>query len=188
MPNLGDLSNRAVRELIGTRCIGSAVINLQNGTATYDLVAEPDGLLLLSIGGAVTTLATGAGKVLATLAALQEPITGYGSYYEQPVSTTVYYVACINAAGTLYCIQGTYEDQVLYGHLKNGPRGTGLIPDIAVPDTYAPFAVFKIVNGATGVWIPTTTNWDATAVDAYSAPVSVLPKQASDLTFTIGGA
>jgi hypothetical protein len=188
MPNLGDIQARALRELLGTRSDGTATINLQNSTATYDLVGEPDGLILFQVAGGSYTLATGADKVLATLAALQEPITGYNGYYSQPINTTVYYTACINKGGTIYVIQGTYATQVLGGSKALGPRGTGLIPDIVVPDTYAPFAVFKVVNGANAVFIPATTNWNATSVVASSAPVAVLPKQASDLTFTAGGA
>lgn len=188
MANLGDLQSRALRELMGTRSDGTATINLQNATATYDLVGEPDGLILYTVAGGSYTLATGADKTLATLAALQNPITGYDGYYDQPVSTTVYYTACVNKAGTIYVIQGTYAGQVLGGSKAIGPRGTGLIPDIVVPDTYAPFAVFKVVNGVTAVWIPGTTNWNATNVVSSSAPVAVLPKQASDLTFTAGGA
>jgi hypothetical protein len=188
MASLKDLQSRALRELVGTRSMGTASINLQDGTATYDVVGEPDGLVLLSIAGAAKTVATGADKALATVAALQNPITGYDAYYDQPINTTVYYVCCCNAAGDFKVIQGTYEDQVLGGSLARGPRGTGDIPDIVVPDTYAPIAVFKVVNGATAVFVPGTTNWNATNVVAYAAPVCVLPKSAADLTFTEGGA
>jgi hypothetical protein len=57
-----------------------------------------------------------------------------------------------------------------------------------VPDTYAPIAVLKVVNGNTAVWVPGTTNWDATGVVGSAAPVTVLPGAASALTFTAGGA
>lgn len=188
MAKLSDLQHRALRELLGTYCVGTATINLQNATATYDVVAEPDGLLLLSINGFAKAVATGADKALATLAALQEPVTGYTTYIDQPKNTTVYYVCCVNAAGTFYVIQGTYAGQVLGGSKAIGPRGDGGIPDIAVPDTYAPIAVFKVVNGNTAVWVPGTTNWDASGVTSSAAPVFRLPGSASALTFTAGGA
>jgi hypothetical protein len=65
--------------------------------------------------------------------------------------------------------------------------GDGAIPDIAVKSTYAPFAVIKVVTNG-GTFTPGTTNWDATGVTASAAPVSVLPRSASDLTFVAGGA
>jgi hypothetical protein len=188
MASLSDISNRALRELLGTRSSGVATINLQNGTATFDVVAEPDGLMLCTVGGAAIAYATTANVALAAVAALQNPITGYDGYYTQPAGKTVYYVACVNAAAAVKVVQGTYADQVLGGDKAIGPRGTGLIPDIVVPDSYAPIAVFKVVTAA-GTFIPATTFWDsANLTSAGSAPVNVLPKQASDLTFTEGGA
>lgn len=188
MPNLGDISNRALRELLGTRAVSRSLVNLQNATATFDSVTEPDGIIILNIGGFAFHAADVTNKALATLEALQAPVTGYAGYYDQPKSTTVYYVWVMNKAGTSYVIQGTYAGQILGNKVSPPQVGTGLIPDIVVPDTYAPIAVFKVVNGTTAVFTPATTNWDATNVTSSAAAVSVLPKQISDLTFTAGGA
>jgi hypothetical protein len=189
MTTLADLQSRALRELVGTRTLSRTLVNLQNATATFDGVSEPDAIMRYDIGGVQCTTADVTNKALATLAALQNPVTGYDGYIDQPVSTTVYYVACVNAAGTVYVIQGTYDGQVLGGSLAIGPRGDGSIPQIAVPDTYAPFAVFKVVNGTNAVFTPGTTNWDATGVDAYAVPVSVLPASIpADALFVAGGA
>ena len=187
MSSLADISNGDIRELLGTRGISRSLVNLQDGTATYDTVTEPDAIMSFMVNGNIRTNADLTNKAVATLAALQNPITGQDGYYQQPINTTVYYVLCVNAAGTFYCIQGTYAGQVINRAGRNGV-GDGSIPDIVVKSTYAPFAVLKVVNGATAVFIPATTNWDATGVDAYAAPVSVLPRSASDLTFVIGAA
>ncbi len=187
--SLADISNRALRELIGTNCRSRSLVNLQNATATFDSVTEPDGIIVGSIGGFAIAPADVTNKALATLAALQNPVTGQDGYYSQPVSTTVYYLWVMNAAGTSYVIQGTYSGQVIS---RNGgqqsARGDGSIPFIAVAGTYMPIAVFKVVNGVTAVWIPGTTNWDATNVTSSAAAISVVPASAADLTFTAGGA
>jgi hypothetical protein len=188
MSNLGDLQSRALRELVGTHSIGVATVNLQNGTATFDSVCEADAQVISVIGGFPKAVANRTDEALVTLAALQSPITGYETYYDQPVSTTVYYVWVVNAAGTDYVIQGTYEGQALGPYIgPKGQLGDGLIPNIVVADTYAPIAVFRVVNGATAVFTPATTFWDATSVVSSAAPVNVLPESVSDLTFTAGG-
>lgn len=188
MARLSDLQSRALRELVGTFNKSRPLVNLQNATATFDSVTEPDAIIQYAIAGATYTAADVTNKALATLAALQNPVTGFDGYYQQPKNTTVYYLWVLNAAATSYVIQGTYAGQVLGAGLQRGPRGDGSIPDIAVPDTYCPIAVFKVVNGNTAVWIPGTTNWDASAVVSSAAPLTVIPLSASGLTFVAGGA
>lgn len=180
MSSLADISNKALRSLIGTKQHSRPLVNLQDGTATFDSVTEPDAILRFDIDGVAFTAADVTNKALATLAALQNPITGLDGYYSQPVSTTVYYVWCISSAGTSYVIQGTYAGQVISRGGRNGV-GTGGIPDI-VADGYCPMAIFKVVNGVTAVWIPGTTNWNATNVQAYATPISVLPSSTTYLT------
>lgn len=174
MAKIQDLQHRALRELIGTHCKSRSLVNLQDGTATFDSVTEPDAIIQYCIGGATLTKADVTNQAVTALAALQNPVTGYDTFYSQPINTTVYYVWVVDAAGNSYVIQGTYAGQVLGAGLQRGPRGDGSIPDIAVPDTYCPIAVFKVVNGATAVFVPGTTFWNATNVVAYAAPVTVL--------------
>ena len=187
--SLADVGNRAIREMLGTNCVSRSLVNLQNGTATFDSVTEPDAIIRGNVGGAAMTMADVTNKVLATLDALQTPNTGQAGYYAQPISTTVYYLWVANYAGTSYVIQGTYSGQVIPRNGgQNSTRGDGSIPFIAVPDTYFPIAVFKVVNGVTAVFTPTSTFWDATNVTSSAAPVSVLPSSAAALTFVAGGA
>jgi hypothetical protein len=188
MSKLGDVNFKALRNLIGTRFHSRSLVNCQNGTATYDTVTEPDAIMRFDIDGAQFTNADVTNKALVTLAGLQNPITGRDTYYSQPVSTTVYYVLCVSAAGTFYAIQGTYSGQVISRPDGRNQLGDGSIPDIVL-EGYAPFAVIKVVNGVTAVWIPGTTNWDATNVTSSACPISVLPAgAASTLTFVAGGA
>lgn len=185
--SLADVSNRAIREMLGTHSISRALINLQDATATMDVVNEPDAIGIVSIGGATVKYDDAANVALAAVAALQNPVTGQDTFYVQPADTTVYYLVVCNAAGALKVIQGTYADQVLSGSLAIGPRGDGSIPFVAVADSYAPVAVLKVVT--TGVtFTPATTNWNAAGVVAYAAPCTVVPASADVLVFVEGGA
>jgi len=183
MSKLSDISNANLRELLGNRSISRTLVNLQNSTATFDGVTEPDAIMIVEIDGALYHIADVTNKALATLAALQNPITGQDGYYVQPDLTTVYYVWVVNAAGTSYVIQGTYDGQS-FTPFKSA-KGDGSIPDIAVKGTYAPIAVFKVVTNG-GTFTPGTTNWNATGVTSSAAAVSVLG--AGALTFIAGGA
>ena len=185
--SLADVQHAVIRELLGTRTLSESTVNLQDATATFDSVTEPDAKIMTVIDGFIKGHADVTNEALVTLAALQNPVTGYDGYYVQPADTTVYYLWVKNAAGTDYVIQGTYADQVLGGGLAVGPRGDGSIPRVAVPATYAPIAVFKVVTTAV-TFTPATTNWNAAGVVAYAAPVSVLPAAVASLTFTEGGA
>lgn len=187
MSRLSDVQFKALRNLLGTRSVSRSLVNLQNATATFDSTTEPDGIIRFDIDGASFTAADVTDKVLVTLAALQNPITGRDGYYSQPVNTTVYYLWVKNAAGTDYVIQGTYAGQVISRFGRDG-LGDGAIPDIVV-EGYCPLAVFKVVNGATAVFIPATTNWNAATVTSSACPIAVLPSgAASTLTFVAGGA
>lgn len=184
--SLADVSNQAIREMLGTRCLSCSTVNLQNGTATFDSVTEPDARINYTIDGASYTIADRTNEALVTLAALQNPVTHLDGYYVQPANKTVYYLWVVDAAGNDYVIQGTYADQVLAS--DRGPRGDGSIPFIAVPATYAPVAVFKVVTGS-ATFTPATTFWDAANItSAGASPVNVLPASAASLTFTEGGA
>lgn len=188
MARLSDLQSRALRELVGTFNKSRPLVNLQNATATFDSVTEPDAQINVSIAGGAFSFADVTNQAVTALAALQNPVTGYDTYYSQPINTTVYYLWVVDKSGNHYVIQGTYSGQVLGGGLQRGPRGDGSIPDIAVADTYCPLAVFKVVNGATAVFVPGTTNWNATNVTSYAAPVTIIPADPSKLTFVAGGA
>jgi len=172
MSKLSDISNANLRELLGNRSVSRTLVNLQNGTATFDGVTEPDAIMIVEIDGGLFHIADVTNKALATLAALQNPITGQDGYYVQPAGTTVYYVWVVNAAGTSYVIQGTYSGQA-FTPFKSA-LGDGSVPDIAVKSTYAPIAIFKVVTDATHTFTPGTTNWDATGITSSAAAVSVL--------------
>lgn len=192
--SLRDVSNAAIRELLGTRSHSLSIVNLQNGTATFDTtITGTAANMVYSIDGQQFAVAVLSNKALATLAALQTPNTGQAGYYTQPIGSTVYYLAVINAAGTVYVIQGKYSGQVITD--ASGKSRTvsadeaAQLPFVPVAGTYAPFAAFKVAITVTTPFIPATTFWDATGVLAYATPISVIPSAAvADLTWTAGGA
>lgn len=86
------------------------------------------------------------------LATFVQP-SGLNAFYTQPANTTVYYVLCVNAAGTPRVVQGTWQGQQVQA---GGATvvGDGTVPD--VPDGWVPFALIKLASGG-AVFIPGTT-------------------------------
>jgi len=160
MSKLSDTVNKHVREMLGTYSIGKATPASATGATTFKTTQDPAGTLQMVIGGVPSAkLANLTTTAPLALAALQNPITGQDTFYVQPASTTVYYLIVVNAAGTVYVIQGTYSGQS-FTPFKNS-LGTGDLPDIAVAETYAPIGCFKVVTGTTAFTVG-TTNLDAT--------------------------
>jgi hypothetical protein len=180
MSKLSDISNRAIREAIGNRTFSQAVL-ASNGAsgATVKTTVVPSGGIVYSIDGQVYKKANLSAQALTALAALQNPVTGQDGFYTQPDGKTVYYLFVINAAGTVYCIQGTYASQTFTAF--RSAVGTGYVPDIATPATYATIGVMKIVTSG-GTFTPGTTNLDATGVTATFADLSTLPSNSTPTT------
>lgn len=98
--------------------------------------------------------------------------SGSVGFYVQPANTTVYYVLCVNAAGTVRVVQGTYDGQPI-SNMGTTMVGKSVIPDI--PDAFVAFAVMKVVTGGSA-FTPGTTALTgiATFID-----VAVLPEAAT---------
>lgn len=81
----------------------------------------------------------------------------------QAISTTKYYLLCLNAAGTALIV--------------NGAVGSTKLP--VAPDGYCPVGYVKITTSGAGTFVPGTTLLDAaqitdTYVDISCAPVAAL--------------
>lgn len=173
MPKLSDVSNKALREILGTYSAGAVAVPAINAgsAATFKTTQSPAASLSVVINGQPKLLADASAKALATLAALQNPITGQDGYYVQPVSTTVYYLIVVNYALTWYTIQGTYSGQVISRPYGLNGLGDGSMPDIAVAETYAPVGAIKIVTDSTHTFTPATTALDAAGITATYASI-----------------
>ena len=138
-----------------------------------------------AIGGVIRTLAAQTNTALSALvqadfltapqiAAGQEYRQPSGSFgfYVQPASTTVYYVLCVNAAGTVRVVQGTYDGQPI-SYQGTSMVGKSVIPDI--PDAFVAFAVLKVISGGS-TFTPATTA--LTSIGTF-IDVNVLPEGAT---------
>lgn len=176
MPGLGigNISNKAVRELAAAYSIGLAVPAMNaGGAATLKTTQSPASSLHTVINGVPKLKANLSAQALTALAALQKPVTGRDTFYIQPVSTTVYYVIVVNGAGTVYVIQGTYSGQNLLPYGLG--LGDGSIPDIAVGESYAPIGAFKVVTASTATFTPGTTALDAAGVTTTYCSLNRIP-------------
>jgi hypothetical protein len=157
MASLKDISNRAIREMIGCFTISKVTPAATTGAATFKTTQSKAGTWQPVIDGVTGPLI--ANKTVTVLLAksdLQNPITGLDGFYVQPAATTVYYLLVTNLAGTCYCIQGNYTGRVITGRTGRSGLGVSELPDIAVPATYAPFGAFKCITGTSGFTVGTT--------------------------------
>jgi hypothetical protein len=81
--------------------------------------------------------------------------------YVQPAGTTVYYLLCVNAAGTVAVVQGSYAGQSV-SYAPGDPSkvlvGTGNVP--VEPAGYTAFGLIKVVTNAATTFTPGTTALD----------------------------
>ncbi len=173
MSKLSDISNAAVREMLGTRSVGTPVLAITGSAATFKTTQSPASSFLTIINGVPRLLANLSGKALATTALLQFPVTGQNGYYVQPAGTAVYYLVVVNAAGTVYTIQGTYAGQVFTPFYNS--LGTGDCPGVAVKETYAPIGCFLVTTDASHTFTPATTNLDAAGITTTASDLNLLP-------------
>lgn len=94
--------------------------------------------------------------------------------YTQPISSSVVYLVCLNAAGTVAVVQGTYAGQTVTdaNNLSKIVTGTGAAP--VEPDGYTCIGTITVETNASATFIPGTTALDAAGVTATYADVSVL--------------
>lgn len=156
MAGLKDIKRAAVREIGSAYSIGLSVLDT-DAAATYSTVQSPAGSLISVINGVPRLVTDVTNKALATLAALQQPITHSDGYYTLPAAKTCYFLVVVDASANWYAIQGTYSGQVLYDAGGRPFYGDGSIPQVCVPDTYAVVGAIKVVNDATHTFVPGTT-------------------------------
>ncbi len=149
----------AVQRLLGNMCygkMGAAIANI--AAAKIDALTA----VVATVGGIMVTVAAQDELVIAALAAANLPAasganyvqpSGLTGFYVQPANTTVYYVFGVIAAGTVLCVQGTYDGQQI-SPIGYTALGKSVIPD--VPDGFTPLFVMKVASGG-ATFTPATT-------------------------------
>lgn len=166
-----------VRHLVGNRCLSRPVLAIGTTKSAFNTTAAAEYVIdgIIRNKAAMTSEALVALKASthlpAALADWRQPSGADGSFYVQPANKTVYYVLCLNAAGTAVVVQGTYDGQPLQGGYA---EGDGSVP--MIPDGVAPFGLIKVVTGATTFTVGTTlfdaANVTTTFYDIASLPAS----------------
>lgn len=160
-----------LRKLLGNRTYVKATLAINAGSAA---TIKNTGAIIYSVDGVMyTKAALSAQSIAITHDQFGRAVASQPSLaaYVQPASSTVYYIVCLNAAGTVGVVQGGYSGQTIT--VGGQPFvSDGSMP--VVPDSYTPVGVIKIVTGAT-TFTPATTALDAANVTATYFDVSTLP-------------
>lgn len=161
-----------LRRLLGDRCYvyGTLAIN-----AASAATVKTTGAVIYSVDGVMyTKAALSAQSIAITHDQFGRDVTVQPSLaaYVQPISSTVYYLLGLNAAGTVCTVQGGYSGQSI---TLNGQAfvSDGSMP--ALPVGYAPIGVVKIATNGSTTFTAGTTLLDAAGVTATYFNVSTLP-------------
>lgn len=172
MSRLNEIQHNVLRNLIGNRCFSKPVLAINaGGAATIKTTVVPAGGIVFTVDGVSKLKANLAAEVLATLAAVQREITGLDGYYVQPIGKTVYYLVCLDAAGTVYTIQGTYVGQSFTPYSNR--LGDGKMP-CDIGSTLTPIGYIKVVTGS-ATFTPATTLLDAANITFTFGDLSAIP-------------
>lgn len=180
MSKLSDLTSAAARILGNMNLSQKAVLAINAASAA---TVKTTGALVFLVDGIQYTKAALSAQVLSALAAADfvastsqaalnylQP-SGLTGFYVQPASTTVYYVLCVNNAGTVKVVQGTYDGQQLLAGLS--APGKSWVPDI--PETWTPIGLIKIVTNSSTTFTPATTALDAAGLTVTFTDLAMLP-------------
>lgn len=163
MSRLNDVQHKAMRRLLGNRCFSKVVLAINGASAaTVSTTVVPAGGIVYSVDGRQYLKANLAAQALTVNAAQQAVVTGQETFYVQPVSTTVYYVVCLDSAGNVRTVQGTYFGQVFVPYIAQ--TGDGSIPDVG--DSLTAIGMIKIATSGSVTFTPGTTALDAAGVTA----------------------
>ncbi len=157
MSRLSDVTNGAIRQILGNRVLNRAALAI-DGTAAQHV--QTTNAIEYSVDGVIYNKAALNDQSIAVTHGWNGVA---GSGYVQPANTTVFYTLGLNAAGTLCSVQGSYSGQKLssdptvgVGQAVAGATwvGDGSIPD--VPSGYTAFGIVKVTT-AGSTFTPGTT-------------------------------
>lgn len=167
MSTLSNVSD-ANRYLHGNVVLSRAVLAIGTTKSAIDTTNA----VVFANNGVIYNKAAMTSQVLTSATGPLAPGVGSttGGTYVQPAGKTVYYVVCLDSAGTVTCVQGSYNGQPLGGP---GLVGDGKIPDPGTSVT--PFGVIKVVTAGAATFTLGTTLFDAANVTTTFYDVHVLP-------------
>ena len=143
---LGDVGSAALRNLLGNRCFGKALLAISAAATKVKTVTNT---IAYTIDGQIYTLAP-------------TDNIAFTNLIIQPVSTTCYYAVVVDAAGTPSIINGT---PVLTSSITAG-TDKALFPE--GPSTQCIIGGIKVETDSTHTFTPATTELSAAGItDTY---------------------
>lgn len=179
MSALSSIQNGDLRKALGNYCESKIALAISGGSGAATLANT--GTINYVIDGVKKTksaLSTQSFAATHDFRGLAVSSTNGIAEYTQPAGTTVYYLVCLNAAGTVAIVQGTYSGQSISVNGQPGLvlTGNGAIP--AEPDGYTAIGMVKVVTAGAATFNPATTNFDATNVTSTFYDLDRVPSVA----------
>lgn len=176
MSALKDITNSIVRKALGNSSIVKGILAINLGGAA---TVKTTNALSYTIDGVLYSKAALAAQAITiTHDCFGQPVGGNNlSKYVQPINTTVYYLLCVNAAGTIATVQGSYAGQNLaFPDLQRIVPGTGAIPE--EPTGYTAFGLIKVTTNGVATFDPATTALDAAGLTVTYYDLEYVPSVA----------
>jgi hypothetical protein len=173
MAALKDISNGIIRKALGNSCLSKITLAINAaGAATV----KSTGAISFTIDGVFYTKAALAAQAL-TITHDRNGLAVGGqnlSKYVQPINTTVYYLLCLNAGGTVAVVQGDYAGQATqYPDLQRTLFGTGDVPQ--EPAGYTAIGLIKVATNGVATFDPATTLLDAAGLTVTYFDLEFVP-------------
>jgi hypothetical protein len=178
MSKLSDVSNLAIRNMLGNRTLNKPTLAMDVTGGDEEHVQTTAAIEYIVDGIHYSKAILNAQSIAVTHGWNGEASAGY----VQPLLKTAYYVLGLNSSGTVCCVQGNYAGQTLsmdptvgVGQSVAGATwvGKGDIPD--VPSGYTAFGIIKIALAGAATFTAGTTALNAANVTATFTDVAVLP-------------
>lgn len=176
MSALKDIQNGDIRRAVGNFCMSKITLAINLGGAA---TVKSTGATIYVIDGiAYTKAALAAQAITVTHDCFGNAVGAPNlSAYVQPAGTTAYLLLCLNAAGTLAVVQGSYLGQSLaFPDLSKVLTGTGAIG--VEPAGYTAIGLIKVVTAGAATFTPGTTALDAANVTATYYDLTDVPSVA----------
>ena len=176
MSALSSIQHSDIRKAIGNHCLTDITLAINDAAAAT--IKSTGSIAFVIDGRHYTKSALSDQAITITHDCFGQPVGGNNlPKYTQPVLTTAYYLVCLNAAGTVAVVQGSYSGQELrYPDLHRVLTGTGGLP--VEPDGYTAIGMFKVVLTGAATFNPATTALDASNVAVTYSDLERVPSVA----------
>lgn len=172
MSSIANITQDAVRQALYGMCFTKGVLAINAGGAA---TVRTTNALTYSVGGALfTKAALSAQAITPTHRYDGSPVSAIRPAYVQPVSSTVVYLVCLNAAGTVAVVQGSFAGQQIADPVDLSQVITGAGGNPTEPEGYTCVGSLTVTTNGATTFTPGTTLLDAAGVTIVYRDVSIL--------------